>query len=171
MATCAVAAFLWWKAGWLADRMIGRDTVPGPPDDRQESPPGGTPALAAPDVPAATAARVGDEEGPGSVTLSIALAAVGALVLSVGVPELFRSLFVAVFDQENDFSAWWESIEWHGQLWAAVLKCALGFWLLLGSRGVARFVRNLRHADVTSREENDPGRTDLVEPGDDDSKR
>ena len=54
--------------------------------------------------------------------LTAALAAAGVLVLAGGLPELFRSLFVSVFDRENDFSAWWRSIEWQGQLWAAVVK-------------------------------------------------
>jgi hypothetical protein len=82
---------------------------------------------------------------------------------------------LAVFDRENDFAAWWRSIEWHGQLWAGVLKCALGFWLLLGARGIARFVRNLRHADATAREGSEGERAEAAgEPanrGDDGATR
>jgi hypothetical protein len=170
-ATCAVAAFLWWKAGWLADRMVGAALDPAPPDDREELPPGTPPASAAPAVPSPTSPSAGGGEGSHSLTLSIALAAVGALVVAGGVPELFRSLFVAIFDRENDFSAWWQSIEWHGQLWAGVLKCALGFWLLLGSRGVAHFVRNLRHSSTTARDENGSDRADPADSGDDHSRR
>jgi hypothetical protein len=167
-ASCVLAALLWWKAGWLADRMIGHEIGAVPPDGPQESPAGAPPA---PPAPAATAATAGGEGGSLSLALSVALAAAGALVLVAGLPEVFRSLFVAVFDRERDFSAWWRSIDWHGQLWAGVLKCALGFWLLLGSRGVARFVGKLRHVDATGREENDPDGADSRRDGDDQSAR
>jgi hypothetical protein len=168
-ASCVLALLLWWKAEWLADRMIGREIDPVFPGGRQESSPGESPpgATSALPVSSAPAAPAGDEGGSLSLAQSVALAAVGALVLSAGLPELFRSLFVAVFDRQRNFSAWWQSIDWHGQLWAGVLKCALGFWLLLGSRGVARFVSNLRHVDATAREEDDRGREDSAGDRDD----
>jgi hypothetical protein len=163
-ASCVLALLLWWKAEWLADRMIGREIEPVFPGGRQESPPGeSTPGeTRALPVSSAPAAPAGGEGGSPSLAQSVALAAVGALVLSAGLPELFRSLFVAVFDRQRDFSAWWRSIDWHGQLWAGVLKCALGFWLLLGSRGVARFVSNLRHVDSTRRDGNEGDRMELA---------
>lgn len=166
VAGCVAAVLLWWKAGWIADRMIRRDVVPVSPDKGQDSPRGAPAAVAVAPAAALRPEPAGGEEGPHSPVLTAALAAAGVLVLAAGLPELIRSLFVAVFDRENDFSAWWRSIEWQGDLWSAVLKCGLGFWLLLGSRGVARFVRNLRHADVPARDDDEGERTEPAVPGD-----
>jgi hypothetical protein len=69
--------------------------------------------------------------------LAVALTAAGALVLAGVLPELLRWMLVILHAQS--FSAVWQE-----DVLVAAARCVIGFWMLLGSKGLAGLLIRLR---------------------------
>lgn len=76
--------------------------------------------------------------------LSAVFCAIGALVLATALPELARQVVQPLLSHHNDLNESLRDATWQGGFCADVLRVALGFWLLLGSRGLANWVRSMR---------------------------
>ena len=127
-------AVLWFKAGWLSERItrfvparaVSENAAPG--EDTTHLP--------------------RDPLGDAAPLLSILLMAAGAFVLADAMPELGRALSAPLYARGgDDTGGWLGSLLQSPDFWAAIIKCAIGAWLLLGSGGIARFVLKLRKGD------------------------
>jgi hypothetical protein len=128
-------AVLWFKANWLSDRMTRIIALDAP-----------SPTPATLDAEATSLLRTPVEDA--APVLGILLTATGVFVLGGAIPELGRAFSAPLFARTTDNSGdWVSSIMGSPDLWPAIIKCAIGTWLMLGSRGVARLVLKLRKTD------------------------
>ena len=124
-----VGLFLWFRAGWLSERM----TAPIH-DGIAESP-----AIAGGE---GTAKRFEDV----TPLLSILLILVGIFMISESLPGLVRAM-----SEGNPFSdvtqSWFSKVISRAAFWPAFTRLIIGIWLLLGPRGIARAVMKLRRPE------------------------
>jgi len=74
--------------------------------------------------------------------MMIAFSTAGVFVLIDGIRELTRVLVIAHRYAYSEVDLWYNA-----DSWAALVQLTLGLWLLIGTRGIVRFVRWLRTAD------------------------
>lgn len=76
----------------------------------------------------------------------IAFSFIGMLVVIDGLPEIVKTIFFHY--QVRSLPGIEEGMamvaERNSYLLATILQCGLGVWLILGSRGITNFIRNLR---------------------------
>jgi len=144
----AAAAVLWFKAGWLSERI----TRLLPPD---ASPAGSGVAHEQSKPPVRSPA---EDAAP---LLAILLTVTGIFVLAEAVPELARAISAPLYLRGRDASQEWMGAVLGSQFfWPAIVKLAIGAWLLLGPGAIARLVLKLRKGDPHTR-------TPAVEPVED----
>ncbi len=125
-------ALLWFKAGWLSERI----TRPVP-----------AAAIAASSAPVHEESKspVCSPVEDAAPLLGILLIAAGVFVLAEAVPELARAVSAPLYVRARDDTREWTTVILESQFFfPAIIKCAIGAWLLLGNRGIARLVLKLR---------------------------
>jgi len=127
LGTLLIGMFLWFKASWLADRMVSDDPTP----------------VTRPDMTQQT-------------FLAVACAAIGIFTIIPVLRNLVGN-FVIIIAGENRFSVYWKSVDWQSNFWSNIVGLAFSIWLMLGSRGIARFVLWLRSAPAPADEETPAG--------------
>lgn len=120
----ALAWFLWARAGYLSEKMAGSEV------------------------------GISEENQADMEALQVMVfSAAGVLVLSDALPDLVRQLYSLIVMQHIKFSgAGWNHVSTIANTAGAVVKLAMGLWLLLGSRGIVRLLGYLRKVGVAKNE-------------------
>lgn len=116
-----LAAILWFRADRLAGHMASGENTSGE-----------RPAVKGEDVQV------------------IAFSVVGVLVLASAVPELFQFVSSLVLQRSLQFQPFSETVSVYtiSRAIALAVRLVIGFWLLLGARGLAGLFKTLREAGL-----------------------
>jgi hypothetical protein len=132
----AMSAFLWTKADAIAIHLYSDEDTVQPSQG---------------DAPATTD------------LLAIAFASIGMYILVLAIPE-FSSHLAKPLIADVSLREVWADSGWRLIFWTKLLQVALGVWLMIGMRGIARFVKSLQRGAPSDADVVDSNRPDDPAP-------
>jgi hypothetical protein len=138
-----MSVFLWYKADQIADDLYG--------DREQATNEASVSAEAAAPTKRETPSRTYAD------LLAVGFAMVGMYVLVQAVPDLTKAIASVLLSEYRTFEDAWANEYWKTEFLILVLRVVIGLVLLLGMRGLARFVRSLQRPEPPGTADPDGG--------------